>query len=142
MKRFLKIFLIICFLTACSDDVHKTVIQTQNAQVVYWLEIADTPEKQAKGLMYRSKLASDKGMLFLFDDTHHQPIAMWMKNTYIPLDMLFLSKDKTIIAIYENAIPLSLKIISPTQEFVSAVIELNAGQIKKHGIKIGDKVLY
>ena len=142
MSKLFRIFIVLFVLTACSKELKKAVVRTQTSEITYFLELADTPSKMAKGLMYRKYLPSNQGMLFIFDETHYQPVAMWMKNTFISLDMLFLSQENTIIAIYENAQPLSLRTISPTKEYVSAVIELNAGEIKKHNIRVGDKVLY
>ncbi|MBR1916102.1 MAG: DUF192 domain-containing protein [Alphaproteobacteria bacterium] len=143
MKKIFFVLSLFLSLCACERKTLKDVtVKTSNGDVVYHLEIADTDEKRIKGLMYREHLASDSGMIFFFNDKHPQPIAMWMKNTYISLDMLFLSKQNTIIGIAENTTPMSLKIISPTKEYVAAVVELNAGQIKKHGIKKGDKVIY
>lgn len=142
MKTFFKICLIVFALSGCFEDLKPVVIQTQNEDVAYKVEVADTLKKLQKGLMFRESLPSNQGMLFLFTDEHLQPVAMWMKNTYISLDMLFIGKNKTVIAIVQNTEPLSLKIISPTREYVSAVLELNAGEVKKHGIKVGDKVLY
>ncbi|MBQ7660220.1 MAG: DUF192 domain-containing protein [Alphaproteobacteria bacterium] len=142
MKTFLKICLIVFALSGCFKDLKQIVVQTQSKDVVYNVEVADTLKKLQKGLMFRNHLPSNQGMLFLFDNQHLQPVAMWMKNTYISLDMLFIGKNKTIVAIVQNTEPLSLKIISPTREYVSAVLELNAGEVKKHAIQVGDKVLY
>lgn len=142
-----KIFAILCglfFIVSCSKkDLMPLKIETSDGTIFYKVEVASKSEDLAKGLMYRDHLSSDHGMLFLFDEKHPQPVAMWMKNTYIPLDMLFLNKSNIIVAVYENAQPMSLKLIRPqTKENVFAVIELNAGDIKKHHIKVGDKVLY
>ena len=130
-------------LSACNNkDLAPITIQTTNGEVTYFVEVADTSDKMTKGLMHREHLSTDSGMIFVFDENHPQPIAMWMKNTLISLDMLFLDENKTIIAIYQNAEPLSLKTIRPTLKPSAYVIELNAGEVKKHGIKLGDKVLY
>lgn len=142
MFRLLKIGAMLFFLTACSEKITTAIVQTEKESVTYTLEIADTPETMAKGLMYRKEMALDHGMLFVFEKKHPQPVMMWMKNTLISLDMLFLDEQKTIIGIAENTIPLSLKTISPTKKQTKFVIELNAGEVKKHHIKIGDKVLY
>ena len=143
MKKLFQILFTITILCSCSKtELAPITIQTSNGEVTYFVELADTQEKMIKGLMYREHLNKDSGMIFIFDETHPQPIAMWMKNTFIPLDMLFVSKDKTIIGIAQNTEPLSLKTIRPTTKPSAYVIELNAGEAKKHGIKIGDKVLY
>ena len=143
MKKLIYIIILALQLTACFRQPLKIVtIETKTGIVSYKLEIADTPEKMIKGLMFRKKLSSNSGMLFLFDKTHSQPVAMWMKNTYIPLDMLFVEKTGKIIGIAENTKPLSLKTISPTKKHSAAVIEINAGEVKKHGIKVGDIVRF
>jgi len=142
MKNFIQIASFLLLLTACSKELKPITIQTSEGNVIYYVEIADTKEKQTRGLMYRTHLKIDSGMIFVFGNTHPQPIAMWMKNTYIPLDMLFLDESKTIIGIAQNTEPLNLKIIQPTTKPSTYVIELNAGEVKKHNIKLGDKVLY
>jgi len=137
------IFLIVLMLSACvKKDSKPLTIKTSNGDVHYMVEIADTDEKRTKGLMWREKMPSNSGMIFLFDESHPQPIAMWMKNTLIPLDMLFISKEGKIIGIAENTEPMSLKIISPTRQAASAVVEINAGEVKKHAVKIGDIVVF
>ncbi|MBR2299365.1 MAG: DUF192 domain-containing protein [Alphaproteobacteria bacterium] len=143
MKKLIWLLSFLFLLISCSKaDLAPITIKTSNGDVLYFVEIADTPDKMIKGLMYREHLKSDSGMIFIFDADHSQPIAMWMKNTFISLDMLFLNENKEIIAIYENAEPLSLKTIRPTLKPSAYVIELNAGEVKKHGIKPGDKILY
>ena len=143
MKKVFQILSVFFFLASCSQtDLAPITIQTSNEDVTYFVEIADTEEKMIKGLMYREHLNEDSGMIFVFDSSHPQPIAMWMKNTYISLDMLFVSKENIIIGIAQNTEPLSLKTIRPTNEASAYVIELNAGEVKKHNIKVGNKVLY
>jgi len=143
MKKLLQILSVFLLLSACSKaDLEPLIIQTSKGEVKYFVERADTELKMIKGLMFRKHLKTDSGMIFIFDSSHHQPIAMWMKNTYIPLDMLFVSKEKIIIGIAENTEPLSLKTIRPTLKPSAYVIELNAGEVKKHGIKVGDKLKF
>lgn len=102
------------------------------------LEMADTPAQQETGLMYRKQLDVKSGMVFNFANCSHH--AMWMKNTYIPLDMLFIDCKGNIAAIVPNTTPYSEAIIAPATESI-AVIELNAGATAKLGIDIGDSVL-
>jgi len=143
MKKLIQLLSFIFLLTACNDkDLTPITIQTSNGDVTYYVEVADTLPKMQKGLMNRKKLKSDSGMMFIFSKNHPQPIAMWMKNTYISLDMLFLDSNGKIIALEKNTTPMSERLIRPTLKPTSYVLELNAGEIKKHGIKIGDKVLY
>jgi uncharacterized membrane protein (UPF0127 family) len=87
--------------------------------------------------MFRRSMPADRGMLFDFGKV--QPISMWMQNTYIPLDMLFIRSDGTIARVAENAEPLSTRSI-PSGEPVLAVLELNGGTARRLGIKAGDRV--
>ena len=143
MKKFIQILSAFFFLVSCSkQDLTPITIQTSNGEATYYVEIADTLPKMQKGLMNRKKLKTDSGMIFIFSKNHPQPIAMWMKNTYISLDMLFLDSNGKIIALAQNTTPMSERLIRPTLKPTSYVVELNAGEIKKHDIKIGDKVLF
>jgi uncharacterized protein len=103
------------------------------------VELAETPAQQEQGLMFRRELAPDAGMLFDFK----QPTmaTMWMKNTLIPLDMLFVGEDGRIVNIHERAVPQSEAIIAAAAP-VRAVIELNGGTAARLGIKPGDRVLF
>ncbi len=142
MFKFFKICFIIFALTACTQNTIEATVQTADGATTYTLEVADTQQKLMKGLMYRKSMPLDHGMLFVFSPLHPQPVAMWMKNTYISLDMLFLNEQKIIIGIAEKTVPFSLKTIAPTKKKVSYVIELNGGEVQKHNIKVGDKVLF
>ncbi len=101
------------------------------------LEIADTPEEHRTGLMNRSSLAGDAGMLFVFDDDRIR--YFWMDNTLISLDMIFISKDLTIIDIHDNATPLSQEIIASSGS-CRYVLEVNGGMCNATGIDVGDRV--
>ena len=114
-----------------------TITDAAGNETVVRVETADTREKQRTGLMFRKYLHQDAGMLFTFKRSGR--IGMWMKNTYLPLDMFFIDENGTITDIAENTEPLSLKTIAP-QNDVNAVLETNAGFAKKHGIKVGDTV--
>lgn len=106
---------------------------------VFKVELATTPAQQERGLMFRKSLADDAGMLFVL--AQEQPISMWMKNTLIPLDMVFINKQGTITHIHANAKPKSLATISSNGP-VYAVLELAGGVSKKKQIKVGDVVEY
>ena len=112
-------------------------IATDSASTLLTAEIADTPELRERGLMFRHIMPPDQAMLFDFGDP--RPVAMWMKNTYMSLDMLFVREDGTIAAVAENTIPKSLDTIS-VQEPVKGVVELAAGTVKRLGIHRDDKV--
>jgi uncharacterized membrane protein (UPF0127 family) len=103
----------------------------------FQVELADTSEKRARGLMYRRLLPEGQGMLFDFG--HDKLIMMWMKNTFLPLDMLFIAGNGRIVNIVRDTRPLSLDIIESGAR-VRAVLELNAGVTTALGIKTGDHV--
>jgi uncharacterized membrane protein (UPF0127 family) len=101
------------------------------------VELAVNDEQRARGLMFRRELPEGRGMLFDFH--REQPITMWMQNTYIPLDMIFIRGDGRILSIAENTEPLSTRVISSGGS-VRAVLEVIAGTAKKLGIRPGDRV--
>jgi uncharacterized protein len=103
------------------------------------IEVAETPAQMTQGLMFRRSLAPDAGMLF----DYKQPTVatMWMRNTLIPLDMLFVDAQGRIVNIYQRAVPQSLDIIGAAAP-VRAVIELNGGTAERLGIKPGDQVIH
>jgi uncharacterized protein len=102
------------------------------------VEVMRTPEELERGLMFRRYLPPDRGMLF--DFKVEQPVMMWMKNTYLPLDMVFISRSGLVASIAKNAEPLSERII-PSGAPVYAVVELNAGTADRIGLKPGDRVV-
>lgn len=102
------------------------------------VELAITPPQRSQGLMFRRELAPDRGMLFVFD--HPQVVNMWMENTLIPLDMLFIDQGGEVVAIHERAIPESRRIISSGRR-VAAVLELPGGSVDRLHLKVGDRVL-
>jgi uncharacterized membrane protein (UPF0127 family) len=122
---------------AAAAQEERLEIVTASGVHVLDVEIAATPEKQALGLMYRTSLPDTKGMLF----THDTPreLTMWMRNTYIPLDMVFIRADGTIHRIEARTEPLSERIISSQGE-VSAVLEIAGGAAERMGLKPGDTV--
>lgn len=103
------------------------------------VELALTPAAQARGLMYRDSLPENGGMLFVFN----RPVirSFWMKNTYIPLDMLFIDSDGRIVNIHHNAIPHDLTSISSEQPAL-AVLELAGGTAERLGISAGDVIYH
>lgn len=113
------------------------VIVSGEERHTFQVEIADTPDSRARGLMFRRSMPADQGMLFDFERV--QPVSMWMRNTYIPLDMLFIDADGTIVRIARDTEPLSERTI-PSGEPVLAVLELNASTTRRLGIEAGDRV--
>jgi uncharacterized membrane protein (UPF0127 family) len=104
------------------------------AQVRFSIEIADEPEEQKQGLMHRSSLGQFSGMLFVYPKP--QPAHFWMKNTLIPLDMLFLDAAGRVSAIHANTVPLSLETLHGG-DAVRAVLEINGGLAETLGIGVG-----
>ena len=113
------------------------VTTSTNGDVRFNVEVAQTPEELQTGLMHRTEMPSNNGMIFVFDPI--RPVQMWMKNTKLPLDMLFVAGNGQIIMIKEKATPMSETRIT-CKEPVRAVIELNAGQVNRHKIQVGDVV--
>jgi uncharacterized protein len=118
-------------------DEGRLELVTASGVHVFDVEIAATPEKQALGLMFRTNLAETKGMLFPHADPRE--VTMWMRNTYIPLDMVFIRADGTVHRVEKRTEPLSERVISSQGE-VAAVLEIAGGTADKLGIKPGDKV--
>jgi uncharacterized membrane protein (UPF0127 family) len=120
-------------------DTQTLEIVTANGVHSFAVEFVANDADRAKGLMFRRELPEGRGMLFDFD--RDQDIAMWMKNTYISLDMIFINADGRIRRIAENTEPLSLATI-PSGGPVRGVLEVIAGTAKKLGIKPGDRVAH
>jgi uncharacterized protein len=119
--------------------IEPVTISTATASTMLTAEIADTAELRERGLMFRHILPIDQAMLFDFGEP--RAVSMWMKNTYMSLDMLFVREDGTVAAIAENTTPKSLDTIS-VQEPVKGVIELASGTVKRLGIKRNDKIFH
>ncbi|KRQ94650.1 hypothetical protein CQ10_07245 [Bradyrhizobium valentinum] len=124
---------------ARAASVQPLEIVTKSGVHVFSVEMATTEEEKTNGLMYRKELPDGKGMLF--DFSPEQPISMWMKNTYISLDMIFIRADGRILRIAENTEPLSTKIIS-SGGLARGVLEVIAGTAQKYGIQPGDRVAH
>jgi len=124
---------------ARAASIQPLEIVTKSGVQVFSVEMATTEEEKTTGLMYRKELPDGKGMLF--DFSPEQQISMWMKNTYIPLDMIFIRADGRILRIAENTEPLSTKIIS-SGGLAKGVLEVIAGTAQKYGIQPGDRVAH
>jgi uncharacterized membrane protein (UPF0127 family) len=120
-------------------DPHTLEIVTRNGVHVFAVELARTDEERARGLMFRKELPEGRGMLF--DFSPEQEVSMWMKNTYVSLDMIFIRADGRILRIAENTEPLSERTISSGGR-VRAVLEVVAGTARKLGIAPGDRVAH
>ena len=134
--------LILCALTsfgAQAASIQPLEIVTKSGVQMFSVEMATTEEEKTTGLMYRKELADGKGMLF--DFSPEQEVSMWMKNTFISLDMIFIRADGRILRIAENTEPQSTKII-PSRGLAKGVLEVIAGTAKKYGIAPGDRVAH
>lgn len=144
MSKIFKLFMILALVSACSpkektDEL--TIVGADGSRTTYQVELAQTREELTTGLMNRTSLDQDAGMVFDLSDFNNVPTAMWMKDTKIGLDMIFIDQDGMIYWIYENAEPDSVKMIMAPYP-AAAVLEVNAGDVKAKGIKIGDMVEY
>lgn len=150
MKQWLGLFVFIAGLmcgavsASAQDKAMSVPVDAQPLRVItasgekrFELEIADTDQKRSRGLMYRTDFPVKRAMIFVFDKV--QPVMMWMANTPLPLDMLFVRSNGTIARVAHKTTPFSEDVIS-SGEPVNFVIEINAGVAAMLGIKAGDKV--
>lgn len=119
--------------------VSPLTIETARGRYQLMVEMAETPSTWRQGLQKRRQLAPDSGMLF----NYQQPraVTMWMKDTFISLDMIFIDERGLVVNIVENTQPMSLSTI-PSEGPVLAVLELNAGTAAKLGLKRGDRIVH
>lgn len=122
---------------AASGPTEPLSIVGRDGRHIFAVEVMRNDADRARGLMYRRAMAPDHGMLFDFQAS--APVAMWMKNTYLPLDMLFIRADGSIAKIAADTEPLSAKVI-PSNEPVLSVLELNAGTAARLKLHAGDRV--
>jgi uncharacterized membrane protein (UPF0127 family) len=122
---------------AASGPTEPLSIVGRDGRHIFAVEVMRNDADRARGLMYRRAMAPDHGMLFDFQAS--APVAMWMKNTYLPLDMLFIRADGSIAKIAADTEPLSTKVI-PSNEPVLSVLELNAGTAGRLKLRAGDRV--
>ncbi len=140
--RFVSVFatvLVLAAVPAAAQNLERVEIISKSGVHVFDVEMAVTPEQRSTGLMHRKELPRGRGMLFDFEGDG--PIAMWMKNTYVSLDMIFIRSDGVIARIAENTTPLSEQTI-PSGAPVKAVLEVVAGTAKRLGIAPGDRVAH
>jgi uncharacterized membrane protein (UPF0127 family) len=114
-------------------------IDTESGRHEFKVEVAKTDREKEQGLMFRESLAADAGMLFVYDKPQH--VSMWMKNTLIPLDMLFIDSGRTVVRLARNTTPRSLASI-PSGQIVWAVLEIRGGRAAELGIREGSRVTY
>ena len=144
MKKIFAIILLI-FLISCtkniSKNLHEISIDNGKKLIKINVEIADDNEKRTKGLMFRENLEENDGMLFIFDNEEEQ--TFWMKNTVIPLDMIFINKNFKIVDI-QNAVPCKEDpcVLYKSAKPIQYVLEVNGYFTTKNNVKIGDKFIY
>lgn len=136
-KILILFFIITIFLTGCADQ-NKVCYKKSCFDV----ELAKTGNEQRKGLMFRESLDEDKGMLFIFEKEGNYPF--WMKNTLIPLDIIWIDSNYTVVFINKNTQPCEDIICDSfdPQRYALYVLEINAGLADKIGLKVGDKVSF
>ena len=122
---------------AAKVKVERLTVEGAGGAHVFQVEVVREEHDRNRGLMYRRHLAADRGMLFDYDPP--VVVGFWMKNTYIPLDIIFVAADGRIIRIAENTTPFSLDHI-PSGGKIRGVLEINGGLSAKLGLKIGDRV--
>ena len=144
VRRFIPVYLLALALmagffvtSACRADPAVTISRPGGRSVTFQVEVADTPGKRELGLMYRRDLPNDHGMIFLFPAETEQ--AFWMKNTPIPLDMIFISSKRRIVGIVQRAAPFTLdaRSVPGASQYV---LEINGGLSERYGFKPGDRV--
>lgn len=114
-----------------------TITTTRGTHIIQ-AEVARTPAEQARGLMFRTTMAADEGMLFPYEDDPHI-LGFWMRNTVLPLDIIFITPDRRVLNIAANAVPYSEASLRSTG-VAAAVLELNGGRAAELGIAPGDKL--
>jgi uncharacterized membrane protein (UPF0127 family) len=138
-RRFFSLLLLLClpFSAQAAARMADVTFQTQAGPQRFTAEVVDTPDAREHGLMYRTTLPERHGMLFLFPETAMQ--AFWMKNTLIPLDMIFIDDQGVVTNIAENAVPETLDVHRSTRP-VRTVLELAGGSAARYHLRAGDRV--
>ena len=154
LKQFIPfIFCFVLFFFSCKEDKkaikqtevtfkkegHLTIFKSDSTQVMVDIEIADTDFDTQTGLMYRDSMKDNQGMLFVFED--EQPRSFYMKNTRIPLDLIFINKNKKIVSFQKNAQPFDERSL-PSNVPAKYVLEVNAGLVDSWGLIIRDSINY
>ncbi|MGV6804238.1 MAG: DUF192 domain-containing protein [Ruegeria sp.] len=137
MKRLLTGLLLTLFwsnVAAAECRLNRLDVRNEQAQVRFVVELAVTPQERSQGLMFRESMPQRSGMLFIFDPP--QPVAFWMKNTLIPLDMIFVDKTGLVTRVHKGAVPGDLTPIEGGDS-VFAVLEINAGLAARYSIEPG-----
>ena len=123
--------------SSSANPMNTVTIDTRSGSHGWMVELASDDASRSKGLMFRKSMAPKSGMLFRFETT--RAVAMWMKNTFIPLDMIFADNSGKVTHIHRGAVPHSLDVIS-SRVPARFVLEVNAGEADRHGITTGDRL--
>lgn len=115
------------------------VVETRSGDVPLMVQVADTDARRQTGLMFRKAMPEREGMLFIFQEVRF--VSFWMKNTFIPLDLVFIDDDGTVTSIAREATPFSLTPI-PSERPSRAVLEINGGASARLGIDVGDHLIH
>jgi uncharacterized membrane protein (UPF0127 family) len=130
--------IVLAFALGCAaDGPSATIHRADGSTVTVALEVMNTPAGRERGMMYRTSIADDHGMLFVFSEEAEHPF--WMKNTLIPLDMLFIAADGRIVGIHPHAVPLSTASLSVGKPS-TYVLEVNGGWAARHNVRPGDRM--
>lgn len=141
MPKFFSCVLLALLLSGCTEKIKLNTACFENGECIA-LELTDSGEEREQGLMFRQSLGENSGMLFVFEGEERH--GFWMKNTLIPLDIIWVGSDSRIVDVFENAQPCKTSdcpIMSP-QEKARWVIEANSGFAKKNNIMIGQAVVF
>ena len=140
LKYLLILLVFLLLLTACKGETPEVLLQNKNdGKISVSVEVVKTQEARRLGLMYRKSLAKKRGMLFIFENEREHPFTM--KNTYIPLDMIFINRSRKISGIIKNTTPKTKGPYSINTPSLY-VLEVNAGFCRKNGIEKGDSVIF
>ncbi len=134
------LFLTLCLAAGAASSAQLATVKLIGGPEIrqFQVEVVDTPETRARGLMYRTELAPDAGMLFVFE--RPADVGFWMRNTYIPLDMIFIDRHARVVHIHHRAQPHDETMISPGQP-ITHVLEINGGLSEALGIEPGHRML-
>lgn len=143
-RLFRVLVVVIAFPAAAEDDITFArdildVVTADNLSWTFHVDLAVTPQQRSRGLMFRRTMADDEGMLFLY--TREAPRSFWMKNTYLPLDIIFLDRHGVIVSIAADARPLDEATI-PSGAPAAGVLEVLAGTSRRLGLEPGDRVIH
>jgi len=133
------LFALMPITSSCGAEPKVVISTREGREAVFQVKVADSPAKRELGLQYRRELAANRGMIFLFPAPSVQ--SFWMKNTPLPLDMIFIGSDRKIVGIVEQTVPFSLdsRSVPAASQFV---LEINGGLSKRLGIRAGDSVRF